>query len=406
MEEFNVGDIVVYEGAEFLVVAFDEINEQFVIEPTNLDEATAEDQFGVDPENLTLASDEASDDEVHVEDENLEEDEELNELTAAGKTIQGKANYNLSAMTGNDILAAAKGSSSQLDFFAKMMALYGKGKDWGVGNPSAANKNSIDMKASAASGKTVAKLTETELAEILSAEEGLSEEFKTNAATLFEAAISLRVSEARAELQEEFDVQAEALATELEEQMEQLTSTVSEQVDEYLSYVAEQWVAENELAVETDLKTELTESFMSGLKQLFDDHYIDVPSEQVDVVESMAHKIAELEESLDDQINSNLELIHAVEEYGADEVFDEVSEGLAMTEMEKFRTLSEGVEFDGDEDEYRAKLAIIKTKYFTEALVQTNLNEEVIDGEPVVVNNADVDPRVAAYAMAVPKREA
>jgi methyltransferase-like protein len=227
----------------------------------------------------------------------------------------------------------------------------------------------------------------------LFAGESLSEEFKEKTTVLFEAAVTARVNQIQVELEEQFEQK-------LEEQVEAVTETLSEQVDQYLSYVAEQWVKENEIAIESSLRNEMTESFISGLKDLFENHYMSFPEDKVDVVEALADKVDALEEELNDQINANLELVEAIQDYTKDQLFNEMSEGLALTQVDKFRTLCESVEFNYDEDDYKKKLGIIKEKYFGTKTAPSKLFESVDiekpDSEPTYL-----EPQIASYAKAI-----
>ena len=177
--------------------------------------------------------------------------------------------------------------------------------------------------------------------------EELSEEFKEKARIIFEAALNSKISE----IQEALELQYEQkLAEEREELKESLTS----RVDAYLEYVCEEWMTENELAVEHGLKTEMTESFLAGMKGLFEEHYVTIPEEKYDVVENMVQKLDDMESKLNEQIDKNISLNARLAESVADSVLDQVSEGLAATQKEKLASLAESVEF-GSEEEYRQK---------------------------------------------------
>ena len=187
--------------------------------------------------------------------------------------------------------------------------------------------------------------------------EELSEEFKAKAKTIFEAAINSKVAGVREEIQAEYDAKlAEGVAEAREE--------LSERVDSYLEYVADEWFAENALAIESGLKTEMTESFLEGMKSLFEEHYVSIPEDKYDVLHSMVEKLDDMETKLNEQIEKNIGLSRRLAESVADGILDEVSEGLASTQKEKLATLSEGVEFESEE-EYREKLETLKESYFT-----------------------------------------
>ena len=231
---------------------------------------------------------------------------------------------------------------------------------------------------------------EADVQALLEGEE-LSEEFQDKARTIFEGAIRSKVAEIKEELQESYAV---ALVEELDKIKEGLT----ERVDSYLEYVADEWFVENALQVETGLKTEMTESFLAGMKSLFEDHYVQIPEEKYDVLNSMVDKLDEMENKLNEQIDRNVALNRRLAESNADGVFAAVSEGLADTQKEKLATLAEKVEFESETD-YREKLETLKESYFpskTSAPKNTseNLSEEVSTDEVI---QEDTSPRMQAY---------
>ena len=187
--------------------------------------------------------------------------------------------------------------------------------------------------------------------------EELSEEFKNKAKTIFEAAINSKVAEIKEGLEAQYQ---EKLAEEIEAAKESL----AERVDSYLEYVADEWFEENALAVETGLKADMTESFLSGMKGLFEEHYVSIPEDKYDVLESMVEKLDDMETKLNEQIEKNISLNSRLAESVADGILDQVSEGLAQTQKEKLASLSESVEFES-EDQYREKLETLKESYFT-----------------------------------------
>ena len=187
--------------------------------------------------------------------------------------------------------------------------------------------------------------------------EELSEEFKNKAKTIFEAAINSKVAEIKEGLEAQYQ---EKLAEEIEAAKESL----AERVDSYLEYVADEWFEENALAVEAGLKTEMTESFLEGMKGLFEEHYVTIPEDKYDVLESMVEKLDDMETKLNEQIEKNISLNSRLSESVADGILDQVSEGLAQTQKEKLASLSESVEFES-EDQYREKLETLKESYFT-----------------------------------------
>ena len=223
--------------------------------------------------------------------------------------------------------------------------------------------------------------------------EDLTEEFKEGASTLFEAALTARMNLETVRLEEEF---AEALSEEVETIKEEMTT----KIDQYLDYVVEQWVEENKLAIETSLRTQVAEDFMEGLRNLFAESYINVPDEKIDVIGELHAQIEDLEAKLDESINTTLELQSVIDEATQEATFDEVSEGLAATQVEKLRTLAEGIEFS-DPETYAKKLNIIKDKYFTEGkkVVSTGVIAE--EAEELTEQAAPVPAHMAHYDAAI-----
>ena len=187
--------------------------------------------------------------------------------------------------------------------------------------------------------------------------EELSEEFREKAKTIFEAALTSKVREIQETLETQY---AEALAEEAQAQKAEL----QERVDSYLEYVAQEWMVENQLAIEHGLKTEMTESFLGGMKGLFEEHYVTIPEDKYDVLESMVEKLDDMETKLNEQIEKNISLNGRLAESVADGILDSVSEGLASTQKEKLASLAESVEFESEE-EYREKLETLKESYFS-----------------------------------------
>ena len=187
-------------------------------------------------------------------------------------------------------------------------------------------------------------------------EEELSEDFKEKAKTIFEAAINSKVAEIKATLEEQYE-------TALAEEVVEIKEALAERVDSYLEYVADEWMNENALAVEAGLKTEMTESFLTGMKGLFEEHYVTIPEDKYDVLESMVEKLDDMETKLNEQIEKNVVLNSRLSESVAEGILDQVSEGLAQTQKEKLASLSESVEFES-ETQYREKLETLKEAYF------------------------------------------
>ena len=220
--------------------------------------------------------------------------------------------------------------------------------------------------------------------------EELSEEFQDKARTIFEAAVTSKVAEMQESLTEAYQ---EALVEEVVAIKEELT----ERLDSYMEYVADEWFQENALAVEAGLKSEVTESFLDGMKALFEDHYVTIPEDKYDVLESMVDKLDEMESKLNEQIANNVALNKRLAESTSDVIFAEVSEGLAHSQKDKLASLVEKVEFESEAD-YREKLVTLKKSYFPEQTgtpsTSENLSEEVSTNEVI---SEEVSPMMQAY---------
>ena len=217
--------------------------------------------------------------------------------------------------------------------------------------------------------------------------EELSEEFKAKAKTIFEAAIGSKVGQIKETLETEY---AEKIA----EATEDLKVSLQERIDSYLEYVAEEWLTENELAVEAGLKTEMTESFLEGMKSLFEEHYVTIPEEKYDVIESMVDKLDDMETKLNEQMMKNIQLNKRLAESVADGILESVSDGLAATQKEKLASLSESVEFESEE-EYREKLETLKESYFSRTPATKNESQTLSEG--VDSTDAPVSAGMEAY---------
>lgn len=220
-----------------------------------------------------------------------------------------------------------------------------------------------------------------------------SEEFVENIQTIFKAAVEAKVIAEKISIEEECQ---EKFDQQLGEAVEEVTS----QVDEYLTYAVNEWKEENEVAIESGIRAELAESFIDGLHTLFTEHYVNIPEEKVDVVADLSVKLDELEEKLNESINTEIELKKELSNYKVDGVFDEVVEGLADTQVEKMRTFAEGIEYS-DEQDFRSKLEVVRENYFPsktpEEFVAEEELDDPVDQEETVVN----DPAMSAYADAI-----
>jgi hypothetical protein len=216
---------------------------------------------------------------------------------------------------------------------------------------------------------------EEDVAALVDGEE-LSEEFKTKAATIFEAAVKSKISKIRKQIREESKKEQDERVASMQEEM-------TENMDKYLTYATKEWMTENKLAVEAGVRNEVTESFISGLKKLFEEHYIDVPEEKEDVFESLVVEVSELEAKLDEQTEKHMDTVKELNTYKAASVFKTVSEGMVDTDIEKFTELTEDVDYDTDE-QYAEKLNVIKNSYFKSD------TKEVVDNKKTAGTNNPV----------------
>ena len=273
------------------------------------------------------------------------------------------------------------------------------GGETGAGSPKKALKVSI-VKA----GKKKIKKEDLEInvekdvKALMEGEETLSDEFKTKAATIFESAVSTKIL---SEVNSRIEILEGEYAQELEEAKEEHSTQLTEKVDGYMSYVVEEWMKDNELAVERGIRSELVEDFMTGLRNLFQEHYIDIPEEKVDLVDDLFGKVEELEGKLDEEINRSVDLKKELSEYKRDETIREVSDNLADTEKEKLSKLAEGIEYE-DKEQFNEKLGVLKENYFptNDAKAETSS-----DGDPVTnseeLNEKVVDPSMTHYVDAL-----
>lgn len=260
-----------------------------------------------------------------------------------------------------------------------------------TGDASASNKSTIAAKPSAASSSMKENI------EAIFGEEDLSEDFRLKATTIFESAVAAQVQEEVAALQEQY-------AEKLSQAVEEVKTDLVGKIDQYMEYAVEQWMEENKVAIESSLKTEITEDFINGLKKLFSEHYIEVPEDKVDVLGQMAEKVQELEDALNGALNENIELKNQLSENTREKILADVSEGLAATQVEKLAALAEGVDFDTPEN-FKKKLEIVKENYFPSVTSTKQLFEEV-EEEALASNEeqtkkVNVDPSVSAYVSAL-----
>ena len=218
----------------------------------------------------------------------------------------------------------------------------------------------------------------------LLAGEELSEEFQEKARTIFEAAINSKVAGIKEELEQQY-------AVAFEEEMKEVKESLAERVDSYLEYVADEWFTENALAIEKGLQSEMTESFLSGMKDLFEAHYVTIPEDKYDAFVGMTNKLDEMETKLNEQLEKNISLNKRLSEANASGILDQISEGLAQTQKEKLASLAESVEFES-EAQYREKLETLKESYFSSkkesSVAKTESISEGVDSSPASITGS------------------
>lgn len=301
-------------------------------------------------------------------------------------------------------LLSQLGKEDLSKLFNDVQAQFGPNKAPGAEDKAASNRATVDAKPSAAVGKGMWK----EDIDDMFGGEDLSEEFHEKAETIFEAAVSARMNLETARLEEEFAAKEEeleeAFEVALEEQAAKIFEDVSSKLDQYLDYVVEQWMEENQVAIDNGLRLDIAENFMQGLHNLFAEHYITVPDEKIDLVAEMKAELEEVKAKLNEAVDQKLELQAVIDEATMEATLEEVSEGLAETQIEKLRTLAEGIEYS-DAETYRKKLEIVKENYFTakKPTASTGLITEEIDGSDEDTRDVTLPQNMQMYAKAISK---
>jgi hypothetical protein len=334
------------------------------------------------------AEEDEEDDSDDVEDDSDDEEEEaeeskknVKEAVALPKTKTAMINAMLGAMKGmkKDDIASNWG---------KINAAFGADDD--------EDDDSDDDEKEVVKShvKEVKKVTKEDIdvsddVKALFGDEDLTEEFKTSATTIFEAAVVSKINEVLETVCIDLDVEVEA-------EKEVMAEEISTRLDDYLEYVVEEWTKDNELAVQQGIRSEITENFMQGLRQLFTENYIDIPEEKTDLVDELASKVQELESSVNEEMEKNISLSKGLNEMKKHKILKNVSEGLSETQTEKLRSLSDGIEFIDDED-YKEKLDTVKENYFpSEEVIETG------DEEPLVIeDDKPADGSMSAYTNAI-----
>jgi hypothetical protein len=277
-------------------------------------------------------------------------------------------------------LLSQLGKEDLSKLFNDVQSQFGPNKAPGAEDKSAANRATLDMKPSAAVGKGAWK-------EDIDAMFGddLTEDFKERAEVVFEAAVNTHVNLEVARLEEEYEAKQveleEAYEVKLEEAVDALAEETISKLDQYLDYCIENWMSDNELAIESTLRADIAENFLESLRNVFVEHYITIPDEKIDLVAEMKAELAEVKAKLNETLDAKIELQNVIDEATMEATIEEVSEGLAETQIDKLRTLAEGLEYT-DADAYRRKLEIVKEQYFkTTKTHSTGLITETIDGD-------------------------
>ena len=269
-----------------------------------------------------------------------------------------------------------------------------------------AEKNKGTIKSSGKPADPMPSVKE-DLALVFGGSEELTEDFRDKVETLFEAAVNTRLAIEVAKIEEAFEAKevelTEAFELALEESVNEIKEEMVENVDNYLNYAVAEWIAENRLAIESNIKTEVAESFMAGLKNVFEEHYVNIPDDQVDVVEAMATELEELKAQINEMTEQNIELSKVVNEKHIEEITSTVSEGMTDTQKDKFKKLTEAVSYS-DVEEFRKKVAIIKETYFPSKsevkVVQDQLLSESVE-EPE--KTPSIDPGMQLYVSSIAK---
>ena len=346
-----------------------------------------EDDNLVNEEEVTLET--ASAEEVIAEAEEVQPEDDSEELVeekpAMPKTKIGMINAMVEYMKGHkkDDIAAS---------YSKLMSAF---------EPDDEDEDEEDDEEEAKeskkkSVKEVKKVTKEDIdvsddVKALFGEEDLSEEFKESATTIFEAAVVSKINEV-------LDTVSVDMDAELEAEKEDSIQTLSTRLDDYLEYVVEEWVKENEIAIESGIRAEIVENFMEGLRGLFTENYVDIPEEKVDLVDELAAKVQELETSVNEEMEKNIDISKQLQEMKKEQIIESISDGLSENQSDKLKSLADGVEFESEED-YTKKLETVKENYFPSEEVVS----EIADDEPLEIEDDDknVNGSMANYMNAI-----
>ena len=332
----------------------------------------------------------AAGDEVEMSDdqETISEKEETDEMMKKYEMIKKE-------MSKMEMIKAMKDMETEMKDMDKemVMSMYSKMKEMMAKEMSHEEKEKEALKKEAVEQRIKEIDVQEHVDALMSGEGDLSEEFKKKAATVFESAVKSKVRDEVTRLQENYE-------NEIEEGIKSNKAELTEKVDTYMNYVVEEWMKENELAIERGLKGEIAEDFIAGLKQLFEDHYVDIPDEKYDVLQAQSDKIAELEEKVNKTLEESINFKKSNDELTREKVISESTSDLADTEIEKFKELTEDVDF-GNEKDFRGKLETLKESYFPRVKKETTENIDNVETGPA--QDIDMTDSMAAYSQAIGK---
>lgn len=335
----------------------------------------------------------------------------VDEATASADTLKpgagsGGGDTKAEMLSTFTSMLAQLGKEDLSKLFNDVQSQFGPNKAPGAEDKAASNRATVDAKPSAAVGKGAWK---EDIDAMFGGADDLSEDFRERAETVFEAAVNTRTTLELARLEEEYAAKVteleEQFDADLQEQANEIFEELSGKLDQYLDYVVEQWMEDNKIAVENTLRADVAESFIGALHNLFTEHYITVPESKVDIVAEMKAEIEDMKSKLNEAVDEKIALQAIINEATKEATLDEISEGLAETQVEKLRTLAEGIEYS-DAETYRKKLEIVKEQYFTakKPSASTGLITEEIDGTDADASEGPAVPaNMQMYAKAISK---
>lgn len=374
----------------------------------------------IDDEELEFDYEDAQDDDLEEDEdlddleetEDLDESEDLEEGTEAAATIKSAnaPGETKAQMVSTFVqLLAQLGKDDLSKLHDQVQSQFGPNKAPGSVDNSGKNKASISGKASAAVGSGAAapqpmpKLSVKEdIADLFSGDE-LNEDFKDKAEVIFEAALNTRINLELINLQENYEVLEEELHEEYEAKLEESTATILEdltdKLDKYLDAVVEEWMEENQLAIESSLRTEIAESFIESLQGVFAQHYIDIPDDRLDLVAEMKTDLDNISEKYSETLDENIELKSKLQGFEVSKILTDVSEGLTAIQSDKLKQLAEGIEYT-DSETFTTKMEIIKENFLTKKLHDTGIVSETIDGNFLTEDTVEIDEQMSKYLKA------